>query len=279
MSSRSIAKRLVHKVDERGMNPRSDRIVAEEPLEIRVRQGADTRTAAITMRTPGSDFELAAGFLFSEGIVRAGGAIQRIDYCSDAADDQLYNVVSVHVAGGVPIDLQPLERHFHTTSACGVCGKTSIEAIETRGITPVSSGAAVRSDVVIRLPDVLARSQQVFSATGGLHAAGIFTTEGDLLAAREDVGRHNAVDKAVGWALLDGSVPLSDSILVVSGRVSFEIVQKAAVAGIPIVCAVSAPTNLAIETAERFDITLIGFLRGDRFNIYTCPDRIEVRSA
>jgi FdhD protein len=279
LSSRSIAKRVVHKVDERGIQPRSDRVVAEEPLEIRVRQGADSRTAAVTMRTPGADFELAAGFLFSEGIVRDRAEIQRIDYCSDVVDDQLYNVVSVHVGRAVPVDLQPLDRHFHTTSACGVCGKTSIEAIETRGVGPVQSEVTVRSNVLTHLPDTLSRSQQVFGSTGGLHAAGFFTATGELIAAREDVGRHNAVDKVVGWALLDGRVSLSDAILVVSGRASFEIVQKAAVAGTPVVCAVSAPTSLAVETAERFGITLVGFLRGERFNIYTGPERIAVSGA
>ena len=278
MSSRSTSKRVVHKVEAGEVSPRSDRLVAEEPLEIRVRRGPESQTAAVTMRTPGSDFELAAGFLFTEGIVRDRVAIQRIDYCSDVADDQLYNVVSVHLAPGTMVDLHPLDRHFHTSSACGVCGKTSIEAIETRGVQPIRSQANVDASVVAGLPDRLRADQSLFTSTGGLHAAGLFATDGELTFAREDVGRHNAVDKVIGRALLDGRTPLNDSVLMVSGRASFEIVQKAAVAGIPIVCAVSAPTNLAVDTADRFGITLVGFLRGERFNIYTGEDRIRLPS-
>ena len=274
MSSRSTSKRVVHKIESGEMRPRSDRLVAEEPLEIRIRQGSESRTAAVTMRTPGSDFELAAGFLFGEGIVTDSDAIQRIDYCSDVADEQQYNVVSVHLTPDTKVDLHPLDRHFHTSSACGVCGKTSIEAIETRGVQPVRSEATIDAEVVSGLPDRLRADQSLFESTGGLHAAGLFATTGDLNHSREDVGRHNAVDKVVGRALLDDLVPLSDSVLMVSGRASFEIVQKAAVAGIPIVCAVSAPTNLAVDTAERFGITLVGFLRGERFNVYSGFDRI-----
>lgn len=276
MSPRSTSKVVVQRVAEDGIRARSDKLVAEEPLEVRVRSNGQVRTAAVTMRTPGSDFELAAGFLFSEGIVRQRDAVARIDYCSDVEDEQLYNVVTVHVTGDTGVDLRPLERHFHTSSACGVCGKTSIEAIETRGVEPVTEGTSVASKVVSGLGDKLRAAQSLFDATGGLHAAGLFSREGDLIAAREDVGRHNAVDKVIGWALLDGRAPLTGCILVVSGRVSFEIVQKVAVAGVPIVCAVSAPTNLAVSTAQRFGITLIGFMRGHRFNVYSRSDRIEV---
>lgn len=258
------------------MRPRSDRLVAEEPLEIRVRQGGESRTAAVTMRTPGSDFELAAGFLFSEGIVRTRSSVARIDYCSDVESDQLYNVVSVHVTEGSPVDLQPLERHFFTSSSCGVCGKAGIDAIATRGVEPVVGEVALSSSVLQGFPEELRKSQRVFESTGGLHAAGLFSVDGTLLAAREDVGRHNAVDKLLGWALLDRRMPLSENVLLVSGRVSFEIVQKAAVAGVPVVCAVSAPTNLAVTTAERFDITLVGFLRDTHFNVYCRPDRVKV---
>jgi FdhD protein len=228
------------------------------------------------MRTPGADFELAAGFLFSEGVVRDRSDIQRIDYCSDVSEDQLFNVVSVHVDAGTRVDLEPLDRHFHTSSACGVCGKTSIEAIEGRGTGRIQSNLNLGPEVITTLPEKLSRAQKVFDSTGGLHAAGLFSPDGQLVTAREDVGRHNAVDKVVGWALLDGRMPLSMSVLLVSGRAGFEISQKAAVAGIPIVCAVSAPTNLAVETAERFGITLIGFLRAERFNVYTHPERVSV---
>jgi FdhD protein len=228
------------------------------------------------MRTPGADFELAAGFLFSEGVVRDRSDIQRIDYCSDVSEDQLFNVVSVHVDAGTRVDLEPLDRHFHTSSACGVCGKTSIEAIEGRGTPRIQSNLNLGPEVITTLPEKLSRAQKVFDSTGGLHAAGLFSPDGQLVTAREDVGRHNAVDKVVGWALLDGRMPLSMSVLLVSGRAGFEISQKAAVAGIPIVCAVSAPTNLAVETAERVGITLIGFLRAERFNVYTHPERVSV---
>ena len=279
MSARSTAKVVVQKVDAEGIRPRSDRLVAEEPLEVRVRSNGRSETAAVTMRTPGSDFELAAGFLFSEGVVRDRTSLARIDYCSDVADEQLYNVVTVHVAEGAGVDVRPLERHFHISSACGVCGKTSIEALETRGVSPVSETASVPAGIIATLPGKLRESQSVFDATGGPHAAGLFTADGGSVAVREDVGRHNAVDKVVGWALLEGRVPFEGGILVVSGRASFEIVQKAAAAGIPVVCAVSAPTNLAVSTAERFGVTLIGFLRGAQFNVYTHADRIEVGTA
>ena len=231
------------------------------------------------MRTPGSDFELAAGFLFSEGVVRDKTAILRIDYCSDVDADQLYNVVSVHISGAQAVDLEPLERHFFTSSSCGVCGKAGIDAIETRGVGQVQDGQVVSSTVISALPDALRAAQKIFESTGGLHGAGLFTVDGELSAVREDVGRHNAVDKLLGWALLDNRTPLADSILVVSGRVSFEIVQKAAVAGIPMICAVSAPTNLAVSTAERFGITLIGFLRDARFNVYSGTERVQVESS
>lgn len=258
------------------MSPRSDRLAAEEPLEIRVDDGTDTRTAAVTMRTPGNDFELAAGFLLGEGVIRDSAAVRRIDYCSDIEGEQLYNVVTVHLDAGAPVDLTPLDRHFITSSACGVCGKTSIDAIETQGIEAIDDPVVIDAAVLARLPETLRARQRLFATTGGLHAAGAFTAAGELVWVREDVGRHNALDKVIGRALLDRHVPLTATILLVSGRASFEIVQKAAVAGAPVVCAVSAPTDLAVATAERFGITLIGFLRGAHFNVYTRRERVRI---
>lgn len=276
MSARSTAKVVVQKVDSAGTRPRSDRVIAEEPLELRVLHGANSRTVAVTMRTPGSDFELAAGFLFSEGIARERTAIKRIDYCSDLETEQLYNVVNVRLSDAIGVELQPLERHFFTSSACGVCGKAGIDSLEARVISPVGSEARLSSRTIGHLAEALRASQRLFEQTGGLHAAGLFSLDGETIATREDVGRHNAVDKVIGWAFLQGRVPLDAAVLVVSGRASFEILQKAAVAGIQIVCAVSAPTSLAVSTAERFGITLVGFMRGSGFNIYSGRDRIEV---
>ena len=275
--ARSIEKVVVHAVDASGVRPRSDRLIAEEPLEIRVEQHGTSQVAAVTMRTPGADFELAAGFLYSEGVIRDGSDVTKIDYCSDVDVEQLYNVVTVHVTADSLPDLEPLNRHFQMTSACGVCGKTTIDAIEARGVGPVEADLSLDDKLILQLPERLRESQKMFDATGGVHAAGLFSRGGDPIAVREDVGRHNAVDKLVGWALKDRRLPLDDAILVVSGRAGFEIVQKAAVARIPIVCAVSAPTSLAVDVAQRFDMTLVGFLRADRFNVYSGRERIVVR--
>ena len=254
---------------------RRDSVVTEEPLEIRVSAAGSSETVAVTMRTPGADFELAAGFLFSEGVIAGRDQVLGISYCrdDDLPPDQLYNIVIVEVPGS-DVDLSRLERHFHMTSACGVCGKATIESLTLRGTKPVADGPVVSPDVVTSLPEQLREAQKVFSATGGLHAAGLFDATGATVAVREDVGRHNALDKLVGWALLDGRVPLSDHIVMVSGRSSFEIAQKAATAGVPIVSSVSAPSSLAIDVAREFGITLIGFLRDERFNVYTGAERI-----
>jgi FdhD protein len=253
---------------------RTDQLATEEPLEIRL---ADPRkTIAVTMRTPGADFELAAGFLYSEGVLSQKQDIQRISYCVDLDRDgqQQQNIVNVWLRSNLNPDLQPLERHFYTTSACGVCGKASLEALQLRGCAVVSDSLTVEARVICRLPETLRSHQAIFSSTGGLHAAALFDTQGKLLNLQEDVGRHNALDKLVGSAFLSGELPWRDRIVLVSGRSSFEILQKSLMAGTPIVCAVSAPSSLAVALAQEFGITLIGFLRGERFNIYTHPKRI-----
>jgi FdhD protein len=251
---------------------RRDRVATEEPMEIRVEEpGAEQRNVAVTMRTPGHDFDLAAGFLFTEGLIDGAHEVRGIRYCAVPREEQHYNVVSVGVTRRLA-DFE-LQRNFYATSSCGICGKASLEAIETR-CAPVAEGPVVEGSVLLGLPDELRRAQSVFDSTGGLHAAALFDTDGRLVTVREDVGRHNAVDKVIGSELLAGRVPLSDRIMLVSGRASFEILQKAARAGVPIVCAVSAPSSLAVDTARRFGMTLAGFLRDERFNVYSHPERI-----
>jgi FdhD protein len=251
---------------------RPDTVATEEPMEVRVGgPGQEARAVAVTMRTPGGDYELAAGFLFTEGLI-APGEIQRVAYCDDLGDDeQRYNVVTITLDR--PFDHDRLRRNFYATSSCGICGKAALEDVEVR-CAPVAAGTEVPALVLVSLPDALRAKQRVFDRTGGLHAAGLFTPAGELISLREDVGRHNAVDKVIGEQLLAGRVPLADHVLQVSGRASFEIVQKAAVAGIPVVSAVSAPTSLAIDAAERFGITLVGFVRDGRCNVYAHPERV-----
>jgi len=260
---------------------RTDYLATEEPLEIRLDAGGATATVAVTMRTPGADFELAAGFLYGEGVVGSRDDVGRLSYCTDPEIDaeQQYNIVNVGLTGGAMPDLHTLERHFMTSSACGICGKASLDALELRGCPVVPPGPAVDPAVLPRLPDALRERQGLFESTGGLHAAGLFTAGGELVALREDVGRHNAVDKLIGWALLDGRLPLSDHLLMVSGRSSYEILQKALAAGIPVVCAVSAPSSLAVDLARRFGMTLVGFLRGQRFNVYAGEERLGLPAA
>lgn len=255
---------------------RSDVLATEEPLELRVVLAGKSRTIAITMRTPGSDFELAAGFLYGEGVITRADQIVTLSYCkdSDLPPEQLYNIVIVELDPTSQPDLRPLDRHFYTSSACGVCGKASLDAIALRGIQPVVSTAVVASTVIAGLPDGLRAAQGLFESTGGLHAAGLFDHDGELVAVREDVGRHNAVDKLVGWALLERRLPLADHIVMVSGRSSFEILQKCLVARVPIVCSVSAPSSLAVDVAREFGMTLVGFLRGSQFNVYAGAPRI-----
>jgi FdhD protein len=250
-----------------------DTLAAEEPLEIRV----NGKSLVVTMRTPGDDFDLAAGFLVSEGVVRAAGEIAGIRYClgATAGGVNTYNVVDVVLASWMAPPDPSLERNFYTTSSCGLCGKASLDAVRTVASWSVRDDP-VRLDpaVITALPGTLRAAQRVFDRTGGLHAAGLFSADGRLLCLREDVGRHNAVDKAVGWALRDGRLPLRDTILMVSGRASFELVQKAVMAGIPALAAVSAPSSLAADLAADAGLTLIGFLRGTSMNVYTGAHRV-----
>jgi FdhD protein len=266
---------MVRVLDDEATRTRHDVVVTEEPLEIRVVAGGETRRVAVTMRTPGRDFELAAGFLHTEGVVAGRGDIRRIDYCVEGDASQQFNILNVHLAAPVLPELSSLERYGTVSSACGVCGKASLDALAARGVATLPPGApTVDRKVVYGLPDRLRAAQRTFATTGGLHAAGLFTAGGDALVVREDVGRHNAVDKVVGWALLGGRLPLPDAVLVVSGRAGFEIVQKAAAARIAVVCAVSAPSSLAVAAATELGVTLVAFLRGRRANVYAGAERI-----
>jgi FdhD protein len=260
----------------RGQAP--DLLAAEEPMEIRV----NGRPLTVTMRTPGHDFELAAGFLVSEGVVHAAPDVAGIRYCAGATAEGLntYNVVDVVLGAGVTPPDASLERNFYTTSSCGLCGKASLDAVRTTAAWSVEDDPLrVHAAVVTSLPDRLREAQRVFESTGGLHAAGLFTADGELLCVREDVGRHNAVDKVIGHALIEGMLPARGTVLMVSGRASFELVQKAVMAGIPMLAAVSAPSSLAAELAAEAGLTLVGFLRGESMNIYAGPDRVFADAA
>jgi FdhD protein len=274
----SKTKTRVRVVEDGKMRVRPDTLATEEPMEIRLLTGGERQTVAITMRTPGADFELAAGFLYGEGIVKSTADIAKISYCVDSDLDaaQQYNIVNVELRGEREYDLRPLERHFYTSSACGVCGKASLEQLELRGCPVALPGPEVSAETLYSLPEKLREAQGLFDATGGLHAAALFDGEGNLVALREDVGRHNATDKLVGWALLENRLPLSGHIVMVSGRSSFEILQKCLTAGVPFVCAISAPSSLAVDVAREFGMTLVGFLRERRFNVYAGQERVEV---
>ena len=254
---------------------RADRVVGEEPLEIRAAgPGQEPVAVAVTMRTPGFEDELAVGFLRTEGLIE-GPEVLRIERGDPGEMNQPDDRVTVRLAR--PFDASVVaERHFVATASCGICGKASLDEVAIRS-APLPPGPVVERRVVLALPDLLRAAQRAFDETGGLHAAGLFTPAGELLALHEDVGRHNALDKLVGSQVLAKAMPLHERILMVSGRVSFEIVQKAAVAGIPIVCAVSAPSDLAVEAADRLGVTLVGFLRGDGFNVYAHDERIDLR--
>jgi FdhD protein len=255
---------------------RADTLVAEEPLEIRL----NGKPLAITMRTPGDDFALATGFLVSEGVLAAAEEVASVVYCAGATAEGMntYNVVDVALAPGVPVPDITLERNVYTTSSCGLCGKASLDAVRTATRLPIAEPRAawLTPGLLATLPDRLRAAQAVFERTGGLHAAALFTAEGELLDVREDVGRHNAVDKLVGRALRDGHLPLADRILMVSGRASFELAQKAVMAGIPVLAAVSAPSSLAVDLAAESGLTLVGFLRGTSMNIYAGETRIAL---
>ena len=272
----SKTKTRVRVVEDGKMRVRPDTLATEEPMEIRLITGGERQTVAVTMRTPGADFELAAGFLYGEGIVKSSDDIAKISYCVDSDLDaaQQYNIVNVELRGGREYDLRPLERHFYTSSACGVCGKASLEQLELRGCPVALPGPEVSAETLYSLPAKLREAQGLFDATGGLHAAALFDEEGNLVALREDVGRHNATDKLVGWALLENRLPLSGHIVMVSGRSSFEILQKCLTAGVPFVCAISAPSSLAVDVAREFGMTLVGFLRERRFNVYAGQERV-----
>jgi len=263
-------------VDGGDFRDRADLLATEEPLEIRVVAGRATETVAVTMRTPGADFELAVGLLHSARLLAGREGLREIRYCMDRGETQRYNLVHVDLDAEELPDLRRVSRTFYASSACGVCGSASLDALSADGVRPVAGPWTVSADTLRALPDRLREAQSVFASTGGLHAAGLFTRAGELACLREDVGRHNAVDKAVGWALLGDRLPLDDHLLVVSGRTSYEILEKAVVAGVPLVAAVSAPSSLAVEVAQAFGVTLVGFLRGQRFNIYSHPERIAV---
>src|SRR4028119_1983732 len=250
--SGSKTKTRLRVVEDGRARVKSDHLATGDPMEIRLVTGGKRQTVAVTMRTPGADFELAAGFLYGEGIVSSRDEIGKISYCVDYDVDaeQRYNIVNVELWGNREYDLRSLERHFYTTSACGVCGKASLEQLELRGCPMIPPGPKVSAGTIYSLPEKLREAQGLFDATGGLHAAALFDKDGGLLALREDVGRHNATDKLVGWALLQGRLPLSKNIVMVSGRSSFEILQKCLTAGAPIVCAVSAPSSPAVHVAR-----------------------------
>jgi FdhD protein len=277
---RRTAKIEIQRADHGQVQLQRDLVAVEEPLEIRLHYEDEPgrlaeQSLSITMRTPGDDFELAAGFLFSEGIIQTRDQIQQISYCvGPAKEKQEYNVISVELRSGVRFDRERLLRHFYTTSSCGVCGKASLAALEVRGCSRLPEGLLVSPERISRLPEALHSAQAVFEKTGGLHAAALFDADGRLVSLREDVGRHNAVDKLIGERLLAGRVPLHRFLMLVSGRASFEIMQKALVAGIPIVAAVGAPSSLAVDLASEFNMTLLGFVRGETFNIYTGAQRV-----
>lgn len=259
-----------------------DTLAIEEPLEIRIAFGTKPnrirRNISVTMRTPGDDTELAIGFLFTEGVIKARNEISDVLQSLAAADDLQENIILIELEENVIPTLQNSERNFYTTSSCGVCGKGSIEAIRTTSIFNLNEkdNLKVSQEILLRLPGLLRDHQNIFDATGGLHACALFSPEGDFLQLREDVGRHNALDKLIGYALNEGLLPLENTVLLLSGRASFELIQKAAMAGIRMIAAVGAPSSLAVGLAAEFGITLVGFLRESRFNIYTMAHRIVI---
>ncbi len=268
----------ISRLDNGRLADRMDLVTVEEPLEIRVEysRSGERRTSAVsvTMRTPGDDFELAAGFLFGEGLVRRRKDVAEISYCHSDGP-QTYNIVLVKLRPGAPFDPDALSRNFYMSSSCGVCGKASLEAVEVRGCEQIpDEGLRLDPAILSGLPEKLRAEQGLFDRTGGIHAAGLFDEAGDLISVREDGGRHNAVDKVVGEAFLDGELPMGRTILAVSGRSSFEIIQKALAAGIPLVVAVGAPSSLAVDLARSFNMSLLGFTRSDGFNVYAGAGRI-----
>lgn len=258
----------------------SDDVAVEEPLEIQLSsptaEGSAAKSISITMRTPGEDAELALGFLLTEGIIESADQVTSVAHCGDPAPDTgLQNIIRVTLRPDVEVDIGRLERHFYTTSSCGVCGKTSLEALHVTGQSSLAHCTnTFARDVIASLPDRVKNLQHVFAKTGGLHAAVVFDPQGEIIVVKEDVGRHNATDKAIGALLQAGALPGNTYGLLVSGRASFELMQKSLVAGIPLLAAVGAPSSLAVQTAKEFDMTLVGFLRGKNFNVYSGPERI-----
>ncbi|WP_371564306.1 formate dehydrogenase accessory sulfurtransferase FdhD [Streptomyces canus] len=275
---RVTERRKVIRIRDGAISSRPDTLVTEEPLEIRL----NGKPLAITMRTPGDDFALAAGFLVSEGVLAEQSELQNIVYCAGATTDgsNTYNVVDITTTPGTPIPDITLQRNVYTTSSCGLCGKASLDAVRTTTRWPINDTPPlhIETDLLTSLPDRLRTAQHVFDRTGGLHAAALFTEHGELIDIREDVGRHNAVDKLIGRALQHNNLPLSRLILLVSGRASFELAQKAVMAGIPVLAAVSAPSSLAVDLATETGLTLIGFLRGHSMNVYAGEDRITLQA-
>ncbi|MBL8924822.1 MAG: formate dehydrogenase accessory sulfurtransferase FdhD [Pseudonocardia sp.] len=278
MGRLTVRRPVVRRAAGRPATSRPDALAVEEPMELRV----DGRALAVTMRTPGHDVELAHGFLLTEGVIAGADDLVSARYC-DSVDDtgtNTYNVLDVALAPGVAPPEVGVERNFYTTSSCGVCGKASLDAVRLRTrFPPAVDPVRLDADTLYGLPDALRSAQRIFDSTGGLHAAGLFTAAGSPLVVREDVGRHNAVDKVLGWALQHGHVPASECVLMVSGRASFELVQKAVMAGVPVIAAVSAPSSLAVELAAEAGMTLVGFLRGTSMNVYAGAERITQHAA
>lgn len=281
MSKPSVASAHIKKIQSTGVSDADDLLAVEEPLEIRLGYGPahdrKQKSISVTMRTPGHDFELALGFLFTEGIVQSSNDVAHIRYCTELNTlQEQENIVRVELKEEVQPELDKLDRHFYTSSSCGVCGKASIDAVTVLCPQPLPLMEwQVSRELIFSLPALQRQAQNVFTYTGGLHAAALFNLQGELLLSREDVGRHNALDKLLGAMLQKQAIPLHEHILLLSGRASFELLQKAAVAGISLVCAVGAPSSLAVQVATTFNITLLGFLREQRFNIYTTPERIQ----
>jgi len=279
MSGRSLAIEL-SEIGIDGRQHRTDHVAVEEPLEIQLcypaAAGSAAKSISITMRTPGDDTDLARGFLYTESIIRRAADIASVLPVGPVTDCGHQNVIRVELAPGVTVDIDRLQRHFYTTSSCGVCGKTSLDALKAVGQSSLKDNRTRFSrSILVGMPDKLREQQAVFESTGGLHAAAAFTAHGEIVVVREDVGRHNAVDKVIGALLAEDRLPATEYGLLVSGRASFELMQKTLVAGMPLLAAVSAPSSLSVQLADEFGMTLIGFLRGDQFNIYAGADRVS----
>jgi FdhD protein len=272
MGGRRVAERRILKVRAGGGRPARDKLAVEEPLELRVAG----RPVGVTMRTPGHDVELAIGYCLTEGLVAAPEQIAAVRYCAPDGQPQEFNVLTVDLRPGVPVPDPSLDRLAVTSSSCGVCGKASIDAVTAACPSVAGDRLTVPAEVLAAVPGRVRAAQRVFELTGGLHAAAVCDRDGTVRCVREDIGRHNAVDKVVGWAATAGGLPLRGSLLFVSGRCSFEVVQKAAAAGVPLIAAVSAPSSLAADLADRTGITLVGFLRDDGMNVYTHPERVAL---